>query len=183
VTLNIGATKKNASPSKPARAGKNRPLVQEAIDELSSWNPREFIAAFERWHQGSISLAHLNVLILLEAHRALRMTRLAEALDISVASVTGIVDRMEKRGLVQRVHDLTDRRVVMVYVADGGHAVLQDIDERRREGLAKLLPKLTDDQLRGLLDGHRALREARSEMIREGTTGLNDTAQDKDAAK
>jgi DNA-binding MarR family transcriptional regulator len=151
-----------------------RPLVAEAIDELSSWHPREFIAAFERWHQGSISLAHLNVLILLDAHGTLKMSRLAEALDVSVASATGIVDRMEKRGLVERVHDLEDRRVVLVSVAEGGRTTLRALDERRRAGLAVLVPRLTDDQLRGLLEGHRALREARAEMIRDGTEQAGD---------
>ena len=42
------------------------------------------------------------------------MGRLAEALDISVASMTGIVDRMEERGLVERRHEGKDRRVVLV---------------------------------------------------------------------
>jgi DNA-binding MarR family transcriptional regulator len=155
-----------------------RPLVAAAIDELSSWHPREFIAAFERWHQGSISLAHLNVLILLDAHATLNMSRLAEALDVSVASATGIVDRMEKRGLVEREHDLRDRRVVLVKVADGGRDMLRALDERRRAGLAKLLPRLTDAQLRGLLDGHRALREARAEMIRDASEQRPDAPGD-----
>jgi DNA-binding MarR family transcriptional regulator len=172
VTLNIGPDRKPAAgaATKPARskgvAGvPRRPLVGEVIDELSSWNPREFIAAFQRWHHGSISLIHLNVLAMLEGHGPLAMSRLAELLDISVASMTGVIDRMEKRGLVERRHDTEDRRVVLVHPAAGGAQLFTDIDVRRRAGLAKLLEHLSDDELDGLLRGHRALRAARAAVL------------------
>jgi DNA-binding MarR family transcriptional regulator len=156
VTLNI-----NPEPSNPKLAGRARPLVAAVVDELTSWNPREFITAFQRWHQGQVSLAHLNVLILLEANGPMPMGRLADALDISVASATGVVDRMESRGLVERRRDAEDRRLVLVVPAAGAKAVLNDIDTRRRQALSKILSVLTDDELSGLLAGHRALRAAR----------------------
>jgi DNA-binding MarR family transcriptional regulator len=107
------------------------------------------------------------VLTLLEFEGPLSMSRLAEALDVSVASTTGIVDRMEQRGLVERRHDLADRRVVVVHAAAGGAKVFQDIDEHRRIGLTKLLTKLSDAELSGLLAGHRALRNAGAAAVAE----------------
>ena len=157
MTLNIDA-KRSVSRASGLRS---RKLRNEVLDELTSWNPREFIAAFQRWHVGSMSLIHLNVLMLLEAMGPTSMSRLAEALDVSVASMTGIVDRMVSRGLVERRHDEADRRVVLVHPAEGGRTLFTDIDERRRAGLGKLLDQLADDDLAGLLRGHRALRTAR----------------------
>jgi DNA-binding MarR family transcriptional regulator len=130
---------------------------------MLSWNPREFISAFRRWHHGSFSLIHLNVLTTLDAEGPASMSGLAEALDVSVASMTGIVDRMERRGLVERRHEEKDRRVVLVYPTESGRDVFREIDERRRVGLGKLLERLTADELEGLLKGHRALRIARTE--------------------
>ena len=138
------------------------------LEELSAWNPREFITAFQRWHQGAISLVHLNVLTMLEASGPMSMSKLAEALDISVASATGVIDRMEARGLVKRRRDSEDRRVVLVHPAAGGRKLFGDIDRRRRKGLALLLGRLSDDELTGLLQGHRALREARAGIARQG---------------
>jgi DNA-binding MarR family transcriptional regulator len=164
VTLNISAKRIGKGTPGAGSAGAvqpARPLVSEVLEELSSWNPREFIAAFRRWHQGSFSLIHLNVLTLLEAEGPLSMTHLAEALDVTVASMTGIVDRMEKRRLVRRRRDAADRRVVLVEVAAAGRKVFGDIDRRRRVGLSKLLSHLSDEELAGLLLGHRALRTAR----------------------
>lgn len=171
MTLNIDTTRNNpsaatgghdATPS--ARSEARVGLERDVVDELSSWNPREFMSAFRRWHQGSLSLAHLNVLTLLEAEGPLSMSHLAEALDVSVASATGIVDRMEARDLVQRRHDTNDRRVVLVEPAAGAAALFEGIDARRRQGLETLLATLSDEELGGLLLGHRALRTARQAM-------------------
>ena len=153
--------------SEPAATPARRALNAEVIAELSSWNPREFIGAFRRWHQGSLSLIHLNVLTVLEVDGPLSMSKLAESLDVSVASATGIVDRMEQRGLVERRHDLVDRRVVVVHPAAGGAKVFQDMDEHRRAALGRLLTRLSDTELSGLLNGHRALRAARAAVVGE----------------
>jgi DNA-binding MarR family transcriptional regulator len=139
-------------------------LVGAVLDELTSWNPREFIAAFQRWHQGSISLIHLNVLTMLEADGPMSMSGIAEALDISVASATGVIDRMEARGLVKRRRHPVDRRVVLVQPAAGGRKVFGDIDNRRRKAISVLLSRLSDEELTSLLVGHRALRAARAAM-------------------
>jgi len=178
VTLNIEAaltttaaptTATTASTTEPTPA--SRPLVRDVVDELSSWNPREFIAAFQRWHHGELSLTHLNVLTLLEATGPQSMSRLADSLDVSVASMTGIIDRMEKRDLVKRRRDDEDRRVVLVVPAKGAERVFGELNARRRHGLSKVLSELTDDQLRGLLEGHRALRAARHAAAASRTEG------------
>jgi len=161
VALNISEARKSR---KSPASSSERALVGAVLDELSSWNPREFITAFQRWHQGSISLIHLNVLTMLEASGPLSMSRIAEALDISVASATGVIDRMEARGLVKRQRHPVDRRVVLVQPAAGGRKVFGDIDARRRKALSVLLSRLSDEELTSLLVGHRALRAARVAM-------------------
>ena len=170
--LNISASQsKSASESGGAANRSERPLVGQVVDELAMWNPREFIAALQRWHQGAISLVHLNVLTLLEASGPMPMGRLAEQLDISVASITGVIDRMESRGLVKRRRDSVDRRVVLVHADRGGRKLFEDIGKRRRRALTAMLSKLSDEQLQGLLEGHRALRAARMEMARTAGAG------------
>ncbi len=100
-----------------------RRLTGALLDELTAWNPRERIGAFRAWMRGSLSLVHLHVLTVLETDGPLSMTRLADALDVSVASATGIVDRMASRGLVERLRTTADRRVVLVGATDAGRAV------------------------------------------------------------
>jgi DNA-binding MarR family transcriptional regulator len=142
---------------------------------MTAWNPREFVAMFRRIKHGTISLIHLNVLTVLEMDGSLPMGQLAEALDVSVASMTGIVDRMEKRGLVERRHDREDRRVVLVETTETGRAVFTAIGETRRAGLGKMLEQLTDEEVEGLLKGHRALRKLRAAMTEEASGKLTES--------
>ncbi|MEI8334752.1 MAG: MarR family transcriptional regulator [Chloroflexota bacterium] len=156
-SLPASAARRHAAPlASETRAA----LADDLIDELAGWSPPDRLRTFTKWHQGSLSLVQLIVLTVLEAHGPLQMSRLAEALDVSDASATGIVDRMEKRGLVGRRHDADDRRVVIVSLADGGSAVFRDHKQLRRGRLATLVDRLSDDELAGLLTGLRGLRAA-----------------------
>jgi DNA-binding MarR family transcriptional regulator len=167
VTLNIGhaLNRPLAKAGESLRQKRREVLEQAVVDELTSWNPVEFMGAFKRMHKGALSLVHINVLVELEACGPMSMGRLAEALEVSVASATGIVERMEHRGLVERRHDEQDRRVVLVHPAAGAANVFAAIQQRRREGLGTLIQALSDRQLIGLLSGHRALRRARTRII------------------
>lgn len=113
------------------------------------------------WSAGPLSLVHLHVLTVLESEGPSTMRGLAESLDVSQASATGIVDRMEQRDLVERSRDPDDRRVVRVSLTDTGRRLIDGVAAERRERLGLLLDRLTDDELEGFLHGARALRRAR----------------------
>jgi DNA-binding MarR family transcriptional regulator len=144
-------------------------LIAELVDEMTAWSPRDRIDAFRAWLKGSLSLIHLHVLTVLEADGAMPMSRLAETLDVSVASATGIVGRMEERGLVERTHGEKDRRVVLVRPTEAGIAIFRDMTEQRRRSLAHLFTRLTDDELTALLTGLRAMHAARLALHVEKT--------------
>ncbi len=141
-----------------------RRIGDELLDELTSWPPRDRAGMFRNWHRGALSLVQLNVVAVIEAEGPLPMSRLADELDVSVASATGIIDRMERRGLVERRHATDDRRVVAVHLTEQGADVFRVFTSRRREHLARLLAELSDDELAGLLTGIRALRAARQRL-------------------
>jgi DNA-binding MarR family transcriptional regulator len=176
VTPNISAT---ANVRTDARTS----LLAEVIREITAWNPRDWTRALRHWHRGAISLVHLDVLMVLEDAGPVSMGRLAELLDVSVASATGIVSRMEKRGLVVRRHDEDDRRVVVVERSDAAEQMFRDIDASRRDGLTRLLDALTDEELSALLTGHRALKAARAAYLAERAeeaAAAEKLAEDKD---
>ena len=147
----------------PSRAA----TTEELLSELTRWNPRERARTFRRWLRVPLSIIHLHVLTLLEAEGPLRMTRLAEALDVSVASATGIVDRLEQRGLVERRPEPGDRRVVLVNPTDGGVAIFRDLDEHRRARLRRVLARMTDEEVTAFLTGLRAVRAAEAALDAE----------------
>lgn len=154
----------------PAPDGGRDTLIAELVEEMTSWSPRERINAFRSWLKGSLSLIHLHVLTILEADGPMPMSRLAETLDVSVASTTGIVGRMEERGLLERSHGEADRRVVTVRPTEAGIAIFRDMNEHRRRSLTHLFSRLTDEELTALLTGLRAMRAARVALHAEKST-------------
>jgi DNA-binding MarR family transcriptional regulator len=148
--------------------------TQAILDELSAANPRERMVMFRRWLAGSLSIVHLFVLATLEADGALPMGKVAEALDVSVASATGIIDRMEQRGLVERGQQPDDRRIVLVRPTPAGRAVLSDLDEHRRAGITRILERFTDDELSAFAKGLRAMSAARAAVDAEAAPAESD---------
>lgn len=146
-------------------------MLVEVVDELTSWKPVDREKVFRTWLKGSLSLIHLHVLTVLEAMGPMPMSRLADTLDVSVASATGIITRMEERGLVERRHHDEDRRVVLVQPTDAGLAVFRDMMAARREHLTSVLAGLSDAELESFLVGLRAVRAARTALHEKESEG------------
>jgi len=70
-----------------------------------------------------LSPMQAHVLRLLEPGRPVPMRSLARSLRCDASNVTGIIDRLEDRGLVLRAALKTDRRVKMLVVTDQGMKV------------------------------------------------------------
>jgi DNA-binding MarR family transcriptional regulator len=161
---------------KNSRVPDRAAITDELLDELTAWSPKERAGAFRLWLRGSLSLVHLHVLTILEADGSLPMGRLADALDVSVASATGIVDRMAQRGLVERRQDPDDRRVVIVHLTEAGATVFRDLATERRRHLSALLDRMTERELKAFLVGLRAMRRVRTEIAKIAAVDRIDAA-------
>jgi DNA-binding MarR family transcriptional regulator len=81
------------------------------------------------------------------------MRDLATALACDNSNVTGIIDRLEDRGLVERRPGANDRRVKMLVVTPKGQELRREIKARMEEAPEPLLRLDADEQrvLRDLL--------------------------------
>ena len=109
-------------------------------------------------------MTHMHVMWLLQHHGDVPMSRMAELLDVSFSNATGIVDRMEERGLVERVRVPDDRRVVLVRIAPGGIEALEEIEAVKQDGLQAVLGRLDAVQLERLA---AALDDIRGAVLAE----------------
>lgn len=82
----------------------------------------------------------------------LTMGDLSARLGVAGSTVTDLVDRMERVGLVERVRDEADRRVIRVRITEGGKSVLNRVKERRRAYLGLVLGAMTGDEQKTLRD-------------------------------
>lgn len=162
--LKVSAARNTGSDT---RESQRESLVVEIGERMMATRAAMKRQGFRRLLGQSISLTHLHILTVLRSEGPLPMSELARVLDVSVASATGIVSRMEERGLVERTRGTADRRVVTVRLAPGGDAALDQVEGRGREQVERLLRHLTLDELQRLHEGLGALERARQEILVE----------------
>lgn len=122
---------------------------------------RLVLALAERLQQGfaaraaesGLSAAQAKVLLQLQPGEALPMRTLANRLGYDASNLTGLVDKLEARGAVERRPDPDDRRIKGIVVTEDGLRLREDF-RHRLVGDAGALASLSDSQvldLRNLL--------------------------------
>ena len=96
--------------------------------------------------KGAITLPQLWVLGYLTKKRECPMRELADFMRMGLSSVTGMVDRLVKQGLVKRRRTETDRRLVFVDISPKGRKILNEIMEQRRATTMDLFEALTAEE-------------------------------------
>ena len=77
---------------------------------------------------------------------------LAAIEQVSPPTITAVVDKLEKLGLVIREADASDRRVTRVRATPAGIEQLDEVRNRRTSWLASQVTSLTPDERRRLAD-------------------------------
>jgi DNA-binding MarR family transcriptional regulator len=107
----------------------------------------------------NISSAQLNCLLSLYENGPLPPSQIARLIMINSSTVTGIIDRLEQKGLVKRLRISDDRRIITVELTKSGKLLaekapppiqwkiidgLNRISERDIKQIASTLTKLTN---------------------------------------
>jgi DNA-binding MarR family transcriptional regulator len=122
--------------------------VLEAIIYLSTETRR---ITKELARRASITGPQLTVVKLLETVGDISLSELSERIRAQNSTVTGIVDRMEREGLAQRVRSTEDRRVVRIRLTDKGMALAKEVALEPMEILRQALTDLSTGEMHDLL--------------------------------
>ena len=79
------------------------------------------------------------------------MGMLASQTHHSLGTMTGIVDRLVRQGMVTRRSHATDRRIVLVQLTATGMETLALVEEMRQDQLDAALKKMGEPQARNLV--------------------------------
>jgi MarR family 2-MHQ and catechol resistance regulon transcriptional repressor len=71
---------------------------------------------------------------------------------LTSGSITALVDRLEKRGFVERFDDASDRRVRLVRLTDTGRALIKEAFARHEEHMDEAVADLSQDELAKLIE-------------------------------
>jgi len=130
----------------------------------------------ERLVRLGISMTQLHVMHLLDRHGELPMSRLADMLDVSLSAATGLVDRVEERGFVERIRVPNDRRIVLVRITLAGQQMLDDVEILREGIIRRVLDELDETQLAAVAAAMADLRNAVATAL-AADPGLHHTHQ------
>ncbi|MDP6509226.1 MAG: MarR family transcriptional regulator [Chloroflexota bacterium] len=114
-----------------------------------------------------ISLAQARMLFFIISHGPTRMGRLAQLLDVTMPTVTGTVDRMVQRGLVERQADPGDRRVVLVAMTEQGRVELEQLVGVRSKVMRQMLARMTRAEMEQLREAWVVMERATQELVDE----------------
>ena len=108
-----------------------------------------------------LTMQQLKVLMILVTHSdGSTMQALAKTVGVSLATMSGIVDRLETQGMAERSLDPNDQRVRRASASELGRQTVQRLMAARPELSSTPLGLLAIDDLRALAQGIRALVRA-----------------------
>ncbi|MBL7173122.1 MAG: MarR family transcriptional regulator [Desulfobacteraceae bacterium] len=97
----------------------------------------------------NVSAAQINCLLALHENGPLPPSQIAKHMMVNSSTVTGIIDRLEKKDLVRRLRISQDRRVITVELTKSGKMLAENapppIQQKIIDGLSQLAPSEIDE--------------------------------------
>lgn len=110
---------------------------------------------------GQLTMTDFIFLKHLEGENGIPVTDLARHFGVSASYITNWADRLEKKGLIRRERQPTDRRVVLLSMTEEGRAVQKSVEHKRMQHVRELLADIDDAELQTL---NRILRKILSKL-------------------
>ena len=110
----------------------------------------------------------LTVVKMLETVGDLSLSDLSERIRAQNSTVTGIIDRMEREGLVTRARSTEDRRVVKIKLTEKGERIAREIPIEPMEIFRSALSTLTGSEMREILRILTKIARRVQTIVRQG---------------
>lgn len=95
----------------------------------------------------NITVPQFTALQALIHHGSMTIGQLSQHMALACSTITDLIDRMEKTGLVARKKDIKDKRIVIVEVLPKGYDILENVLEKRRNYLSIQLDEFSKSEL------------------------------------
>src|SRR5580700_1985495 len=134
---------------------KRRPFaspLEEAVLSLVRTNDQLQIRFARLLRQHGLTSSQYNILRILRGEgKPLPILEIASRTITIVPGITGLIDRLEQAGFVNRLRCEKDRRVIYVALTDHGLTILAALDEPLNALHGKLLSHLSQAELKELI--------------------------------
>ncbi len=118
----------------------------------------------DEWEGLDMTIPQIKTLQLLDRVGPLRMGSIAVYLGRALSATTTVMDRLVEKGLVDRVADPDDRRVVICQLTDAGEKAIGRFWDIGHERLDILVDLMDDDQLETVVKGLELIHWAENKV-------------------
>lgn len=135
---------------------------------------RDLIHARYRFFQSmasefGVTLPQFYVLAYVNNNPGVSVAQISKGVDLAKSTVSGIIDRLERDGLLTRETDPEDRRNVRVYRSEQAVKQLRAVPQHYRTVLAGLLGEYSREARQHLLEGLQTMVEIMRKLEDGGT--------------
>ena len=95
-----------------------------------------------------LSIPEWKLLGQLFDHGDMKLAKLADLLSVEAPLVTALVDKLEKKGLVERTNDAKDRRAKVITATKKGIKLVEEIEPNVRAAMRVLFKGVTPDEFK-----------------------------------
>ena len=122
----------------------NELVIKEIVDAIRRLYRAVYLDSSKMSRQFGLTGAQSGVLRNLFAHGALSSADLSRKLYVTPSNITGVIDRLEKKGLVERIRKVGDRRVALITLTEKGNELSKSLPDPIEK---KLISELIDLEL------------------------------------
>jgi len=100
----------------------------------------------------NVSLPQLKCLVALSEEGPMTPSQIASHVMTNSSTVTGIIDRLERKGLISRSRSFSDRRMVSIAITEAGKALVQSAPFPIQPNTLKAIERLTAQEREGIIE-------------------------------
>lgn len=104
-----------------------------------------------------VSAPQLNCLVALYENGSLSPSQIAKLIVVKSSTVTGVIDRLEQKGLVTRVRKSSDRRVITIELTEAGGKLVEKAPPPLHHKIVAGLKKLSRDEITNVVESLNVL--------------------------
>lgn len=140
-----------------------KPLPRDhaKLADFILFSQREFLLNLSRdLNKDNISFAQFFLLSYLSTSKELTMTDIARKMGHSTAAATGLVDRLEKLGYMERTHAIDDRRKVLVRITPKGVDLVGRLRDELQNRIADAMEETQASDVNSFMTTYRKLDDS-----------------------
>ena len=140
-------------------------MKTEPIEKILNINPQQLHAyssgllqgtAYQRLYDAlnralmpfAVSIPEWKLLGQLHEHGKVKLSELADLLSYDPPMITKLAKLLEKKGLVERTHDIIDERAKVISITANGNKLIEGVEPEVKKAMAMLLKGITPEELR-----------------------------------